>query len=94
MGYFSEMFIERTAEDDRLDRMDGIKSVVYPSAAHPLYCIVYRTGGTDNFRWHRTLAMPYEEAKAALKSTARMGYRCHMAIFSYSIAIGLPETYE
>lgn len=59
-----------------------------------LFCVVYRTGGTDNFKWVRTLAMSKNEANACKVSTEKMGYRAMVANYAQSIAIGLPETYE
>jgi hypothetical protein len=58
-----------------------------------LYCVVYRTGGTVNFKWHRTLAMTKDEVAEAHKSVEQMGYCCHIENFFASLAIGLPETF-
>ena len=58
-----------------------------------LHCLIYRSGGTENFVWHRTLAMPYAEAIRKSRETARMGYPCHVELYASSIAIGLPTTY-
>ena len=59
-----------------------------------LYCITYRTGGTENFQWHRSASMSKAEAQAAKAETERKGYRCYIMIYDLSISIGLPETYE
>jgi hypothetical protein len=59
-----------------------------------LFCVIYRTGGTRNFKWHRSLAMPRQEAEAAAESVRRMGYVAHIEHFNLSISVGLPETYE
>lgn len=59
-----------------------------------LQCLVYRTGGTENFKWHRTLAMTPEEAFENLDSLHRAGYVGHIENFFASISIGLPETFS
>lgn len=58
-----------------------------------LFCVVYRTGGVENFQWHRTLAMTEEEVIEALRSVGTMGYVCHIERYFASLAIGLPKTY-
>ena len=58
------------------------------------FCVVYRVGGTDNFRWQRTLAMTEAEAVEAKRDIERGGRRAMVARYSQSVAIGLPETYE
>lgn len=58
-----------------------------------LYCVVYRVGGTENFAWRRSLAMPREQAEQACRDTERMGYRALIERFDRSMAIGLPDTY-
>ena len=58
------------------------------------YCVVYRTGGREMFTWRRSLAMSQAEAQATLANVQRQGYAAHIARYSQSIAIGLPETYE
>ena len=57
-------------------------------------CVVYRTGGTKNFTWHRSIAMTSDEAIQVQRDMARMGYRSHIEHYARSVAIGLPETYE
>ena len=58
------------------------------------YCVVYRTGGTDNFKWHRSLAWTNEaDARAACYSTVKAGFKAHVEHYERSIAIGLPDTY-
>lgn len=59
-----------------------------------LRCIVYRTGGTSNFKWHRTLAMTPDEAEQCFESVSHQGYACHIENFFSSIAVGLPETFS
>lgn len=61
-----------------------------------IYCVVYRTGGTENFRWHRTLATLNQQQAIQLRANLlRAGYKA-LAPQDYkrSMAVGLPETYE
>lgn len=64
-----------------------------PTAAN-LFCVVYRVGGTANFQWRATLAMPKAEAVAAKASTERMGYKALLYKYSDLLTIGMPDTYE
>jgi hypothetical protein len=59
-----------------------------------LYCVIYRTGGTDNFQWQRSVAMTREEADKALQDVVRMGYPAHIEKYHLSMSVGLPEGYE
>lgn len=59
-----------------------------------LYCIVYRTGGTNNFQWHRSSAMSKADAQRAKKHNEKMGYKCYLVNYAQSVNIGLPTTYE
>jgi hypothetical protein len=58
------------------------------------HCIVYRTGGTTNFRWNRSLAMREDQAIRAAIETQKMGYPALVVPFRESVLIGLPDTYE
>jgi hypothetical protein len=58
-----------------------------------IYCVVYRTGGTCNFKWHRIEGMTQEEARKAQEEIQRGGRVCHVETSQRSMAIGLPETY-
>ena len=58
------------------------------------YCIVFRTGGTANYKWHRSLAMKQVECLDASLLVERMGYKAYMVNYNHSLAIGLPETYD
>ena len=58
------------------------------------YCVVYRTGGTLNFKWHRTAATNFENAKQWVLDIERQGYKALMVDHALSVSIGLPETYE
>lgn len=57
------------------------------------YCVVYRTGGTDNFQWHRSASFTKAEAEAAYDAVKRFGRKCHIADYDLSMAIGLPDTF-
>jgi hypothetical protein len=58
------------------------------------YCVVYRTGGTENYQWHRSVAMSEAEARQKREETERMGYRAMLVDYRLSMAIGLPEGYD
>lgn len=58
------------------------------------YCVVYRTGGTDNFRWHRSLATSYGEAIEKRDEMREMGYVAMLENYHLSMCAGLPETYS
>ena len=58
------------------------------------YCVVYRTGGTANFQWHRTIAMSKEAAQECAVDNRKMGYPSMVVNYQQSLTIGLPETYS
>ncbi len=57
------------------------------------YCVVYRTGGRENFSWNRSVAMTREQAKTTADTTERMGYPVHIENYNRSLTIGLPSGY-
>ncbi len=57
-------------------------------------CVVYRTGGTENFQWKRACVGTKKDAEEGLKSIRNMGYRAFLANYKRSLLIGLPETFE
>ena len=59
-----------------------------------LYYVIYRTGGTQNVQWHRTLAMFKVEAEQARAEVERGGRKAIVVNKSLSDAIGLPTGYE
>lgn len=61
--------------------------------ANKLYCVIFRRGGTENFTWHRSLAMSEPEVLTAVDATRCAGYTCFVADYAQSVSIGLPETY-
>ncbi len=58
------------------------------------YCVVYRTGGTENFRWNRTLPQSREDCYQTAENVKRQGYKAHVELYERSLAIGLPETFS
>ena len=58
-----------------------------------LFCVIYRTGGSVNFEWHRTLAMDYIQAHVCKGDIRTMGYAAHVERYSLSVSVGLPETF-
>lgn len=58
------------------------------------HCIVYRTGGTENFQWQRSAAMSRDEAEKGKAEVERMGYKALVCNYQSSLAIGLPETFD
>jgi hypothetical protein len=57
--------------------------------------VVYRTGGTVNFQWHRTDAYRTREDAERIASEIRRGGRRAMVVdYQASMSIGLPETFE
>lgn len=61
---------------------------------HRLCVVVWRNGGTANFKWHRTLGMSEEIAIACAADVLRMGYKCFIDNYVSSMAKGLPRTYD
>ena len=59
-----------------------------------MYCVVYRTGGVKNFRWHRSVAGTKEVIVKLLAGVRTQGYKAHMVKYNSSMVIGLPESYE
>ena len=64
------------------------------TATRKQYVIVYRTGGTRNFKWLRSLALEsYETAIEKRNEVERMGYPAYVVDLGLSYAIGLPDTF-
>jgi len=59
-----------------------------------MYCLVYRTGGTDNFKWQYGACMEKSLAYEKKKEVERMGYKCLVYKYKDVVSIGLPETFE
>lgn len=58
------------------------------------YCVVFRVGGTDNFKWHTSLGMSESDADQCLESVTRMGYTAYLKSTLDVLAFGLPKTFE
>lgn len=58
------------------------------------HCVVYRTGGRENFRWHRSERCSEGDAIRKAEDLRRMGYPAHVVNYTQSVSIGLPETFE
>ena len=58
------------------------------------YCVVYRTGGTSNFKWNRSVPMSQSECKISVIDIKRGGRVAYCYDYDMSIAIGLPDTYD
>jgi hypothetical protein len=59
------------------------------------YTVIYRTGGTERFKWNRMLDTFTTHAAATLEAedVERMGYRALVYNTAKLDAIGMPETY-
>ena len=59
------------------------------------YCVIYRTGGTDNAKWHRTVPVP-DHATAMIQrdEVMRMGYHAFVEDYRLSVSAGLPIGYK
>jgi len=60
------------------------------------YTVIYRTGGTENFKWNR-VGERYPDRSSAQKSAdglERMGYPSLVHDTKLLDAIGLPETFN
>ena len=60
------------------------------------YTVIYRTGGTLNAKWHRTLGRftDYKKAVASANEIERQGYKALIQDTKMLDAIGLPEGWE
>jgi hypothetical protein len=57
------------------------------------HCVIYRTGGRDNFQWHRTVAMSHDEAMKARADIRNGGRIALVELYASSLRVGLPEGY-
>jgi hypothetical protein len=59
------------------------------------YAVIYRTGGTERFKWHRVLEdyADYDRALNCKEELARMGYEALIHNKRWLDSIGLPETF-
>jgi hypothetical protein len=59
-----------------------------------LYYVVYRTGGTLNAKWNRTLAMLKSDAQKACQDVEKGGRKAMIVEKGLSDRLGLPEGYD
>lgn len=59
-----------------------------------LHCVVYRTGGWANFKWHRTTPTTSGAASITRGELTRMGYLAMVVNYNNSLQVGLPQTFE
>jgi hypothetical protein len=59
------------------------------------FTVIYRTGGTENFAWHKILELypTYEAAKVKADYEEHRGYPCLIFDTHQLDVIGMPETY-
>jgi hypothetical protein len=60
------------------------------------WTVYYRTGGTENFQWHRVgdVFASSDAARDKTEELRQMGYPAHYDRKDTIDAIGLPETFE
>ena len=60
------------------------------------FVVLFRTGGTENFRWKRTLAnhCTNQSAEAEANRIRRMGYKVLVCTLEEYNEIGIPHTYN
>jgi hypothetical protein len=63
-------------------------------ASSTRFCVVYRTGGSERFQWHRSEPGTKSETVKRLGTVRGQGYKAHLDNYDSSVAIGLPETYD
>jgi hypothetical protein len=67
---------------------------ILKTTRHNSHCVIFRTGGTENFHWYRTLATSHENACVVRHDLRNAGFRAHVERYDLSLSIGLPETYQ
>ena len=56
--------------------------------------MIFRTGGTINYRWARTVAYTtLAEAELVAEAVRIVGYVAHVENNALSLSVGLPESY-
>jgi hypothetical protein len=60
------------------------------------YSVIYRTGGTVNFKWKRVLNIFIDKESAQMKKDEleKMGYKTLIFKTDQLNSIGLPESYD
>ncbi len=57
------------------------------------FCLVFRVGGTANFRWLRSLGMTEEEGLSSLADMVKGGHVAYLTTIRASYALGVPDTF-
>lgn len=57
------------------------------------FTVVYRSGGTDNFKWNKTLLLGTRDDMLIEQAKIVMGGRLAYVYSERDLRIGLPETY-
>ena len=59
------------------------------------YCVIYRTGGKDNYAWKRTLPVTERtDAHSQADDIRKGGRKAIIEDFDASMSIGLPRGYN
>lgn len=58
------------------------------------WCVIFRTGGTENFKWHRSLPMTDGQVEHVLGDVLLGGRAAYAERFNLSLAMGLPTTFN
>ena len=57
------------------------------------WCVVWRTGNSEIFKWHRSEEMTREAADGSCSAFGRDGVCAMVVNYRQSVAIGLPTTW-
>lgn len=93
MGKLYENIVSRgtTYRDDN----EKILSAYDKMLMEESFTVIYRTGGTKNFKWKEVLPVATKkEAEKKKKELERMGYKSIIHKTKELRSIGLPDTYE
>ncbi len=61
----------------------------------PQFCVIYRTGGTARFEWHRTLPVfTRGEANEQARLVRNQGFHALVENYKMSVSVGLPDTFS
>lgn len=59
-----------------------------------LYCVVFRTGTPNKFKWHRIITSSLADARSRRDEFRALGIEAHYEEYFASVALGLPRTYD
>lgn len=62
--------------------------------AESMYVVIYRTGGTENFKWNCSLGMEFRDAQIKSEEMTRAGFKNYIYEYSDYLTLGVPSTYE